>query len=133
MSTIFVAYGNRDRRYEVLEFAARQATAGDYGLLVYHILERPNESMEQVTEEIESVVDRVDPYLVYDIEIERVGRHDDRRRQDRLIRAITDTDRDVEYVVMGEVERGPLEQFTHSSMTEAVLRERSHPVALVPI
>lgn len=136
MGTIFVAYGIRDRRIDVLEFAVDQASTCGHELLVYHLQEARSESVAEVREEIETIVRQSDPYLVYDI---RIDRYDDRSRkagrskQEQLCSAIFESDRDVDYVVMGKVERGPIEGFTHSSMTEAVLKENSVPVLLVPV
>ncbi len=135
MGTIFVAYGNRDRRADVLKFAVEQASAGGFELVVFHVQETPSESAMGVRAEIESVIEEIDPYLVYDIEIERPNNRSEpaMAKEERLLKAIFDTDRDFEYVVMGTIERGPIEKFTHSSMTKAVLNKRSIPVTLVPI
>lgn len=136
MGTIFVAYGERDGRTEILEFAVDQATAGDHELYVYHVQEAPSESAAEVRTEIETAVQERDPFLVYDIEIERAdGRSgtSSRSKQELLLEAIFENDRDFDYVVMGEVPRGPLEGITHSSMTEAVLKTHDIPVTLVPI
>lgn len=136
MGTIFVAYGDRDRRREILEFAVEQAASCGHDLVVYHVHEAPSESTTMVRDEIERVVQDTDPYLVYDIEIERWNDRSGERavsKQERLLDAIFESGRDYEYVVMGEIERGTLEGFTHSSMTEAVLKERAIPVVLVPI
>lgn len=120
----------------MLEFVAEQASASGFDLLVYHIQETPSESAMEVREAIESIVQGVDPYLVYDIVIERWddrSGESDSSKQERLLEAIFGSDRDVEYVVMGEIERGPIEEFTHSSVPKAVLNERTIPVTLVPI
>lgn len=136
MGTIFIAYGERDGRTEVLEFAVDQASTCGHDLLVYHVQEAQSESVAEVRTEIETTVEERAPFLVYDIEIDRSdGRAGSpvRSKQDLLVEAIFERDRDVDYVVMGEVRRGPIEEFTHSSMTEAVLKEHDIPVTLVPI
>lgn len=136
MAAIFVAYGERERRTEILEFAVDQATSCGHELVVYHIQEAKSESVPEIREEIETVVQHVDPYLVYDIEIVRFddqSRKTGRSKQEVLLRAIFETDREFAYVVMGEIERGPIAEITHSSMTKAVLNEHSIPVLLVPI
>ncbi len=136
MGTIFVAYGERDGRTEILEFALDQATRCDHEVFVYHIQEAESESVDEVRTEIETTVQERDAFLVYDIEIERVdGRAGSsaRSKQELLLEAIFESDRDFDYVVMGEIRRGPLEGITHSSMTEAVLKTHDIPVTLVPI
>ena len=42
-------------------------------------------------------------------------------------------DRDYEYVVMGNIEQGLIEEFLLSSMSEAVLDTHKIPVMLVPV
>lgn len=136
MGVMFVAYGERERRTEVLAFAVEQASSCDHELVVYHIQEARSESVPEIREEIESVVQQTDPFLVYDIEIDRV---DDRSpvtgasKQELLRQAIFDADRTYTCVVMGAVERGPIADITHSSMTKAVLKEHAVPVVLVPV
>lgn len=136
MAAIFVAYGERERRTAVLEFAVDQATSCGHELVVYHIQEAKSESVPEIREEIETVVQQVDPYLVYDIEIVRFddqSRKSGESKQEQLLSAIFETDRDFAYIIMGEIERGPIAGLTHSSMTKAVLNEHSIPVLLVPI
>lgn len=136
MGAIFVAYGERDRRTDVLEFAVDRAASCGCDLVVYHIQEARSESASEVREEIESVVQGADSFLVYDIEIDRVENRSSetvRSKQELLHRAIFETDRDYEYAVMGQIERGPIEDITHPSMTKAVLDKRSIPVMLVPL
>lgn len=136
MGTIFVAYGGGDHRNRVLEFAVEQAGTSGYELVVYHLHESKTESPQTIREEIEAVVQRTKPHLVYEIEIdtrETVADRTNVSRQKRLIDAILSDDRTFEYVVMGDVERGSIEEFTHSSMTEAVLATHAVPVLLVPI
>jgi nucleotide-binding universal stress UspA family protein len=130
MGGIFVAYGGRDHRTDVLEFAVEQAMSGGRDLVVYHVREDKSESVPEVREEIEFVVRKKDPSLVYDIEIDR---QKDRSKRELLLEAVFETDRDFDYVVMGEIKRGPLEEITHSSLTKAVLNEHSIPVTLVPL
>jgi hypothetical protein len=136
MSAIFVAYGERDRRTDVLEFAVDQAMSCGRELVVYHVQEARSESVDEVRSEIESVVQAKDPFLVYDIEIDRLessSKEAGVSKQELLRDAIFESDREFEYVVMGDVERGPLEDIAHSSMTNPVLDERSIPVLLVPL
>jgi nucleotide-binding universal stress UspA family protein len=136
MGSIFVAYGERERRTAVLEFAVDQAATCGHELVVYHIQEAASESVAAVREEIESVVQEVEPFLVYDIEIRRWderSRPRDGSKQTQLLEAIFESDREFDYVIMGEVERGPIEELIHSSMTEAVLKKHEIPVLLVPI
>lgn len=136
MAAIFVAYGERDRRTDILEFAVEQAASCGHDLVVYHIQEARSESVGEIREEIETVVQQVDPYLVYDIEIVRLDGEFGKTgesKQEHLLRAIFETDREYAYVVMGKIDRGPIAEITHSSMTKAVLNEHSIPVLLVPI
>lgn len=136
MGTIFVAYGERDRRTDVLKFAVDQAMSCGHEVVVYHIQEIESESTAEVREEIESIVQKKDPFLVYDIEIDRLeasSREAGNSKQELLLSAIFETDRDFAYVVMGEVKRGRIEGITHSSMTQPVLDEHSIPVMLVPL
>jgi nucleotide-binding universal stress UspA family protein len=136
MSAIFVAYGERDRRTDVLEFAVDQAMSCGRELVVYHVQEVESESVGEIRAEIESVVQKKDPFLVYDIEIDRLEASSTEAgisKQELLLRAIFESDRDLDYVVMGEIKRGPIEDITHSSMTKPVLDEHSIPVMLVPL
>lgn len=136
MAAIFVAYGERDRRTDILEFAVEQAMSCGHDLVVYHIQEAKSESVRKIREEIETVVQQVEPYIIYDTEIVRLdGKFGKtgKSKQEHLLRAIFGTDREFVYVVMGEIERGPIAEITHSSMTKAVLSEHSIPVLLVPI
>jgi len=130
MGAIFVAYGERDHRTDVLEFAVEQAMSGGRDLVVYHVREDKSESVLEIREEIEFAVRKKDPSLVYDIEIDRLK---DRSKRELLLEAVFETDRDFDYVVMGEIKRGPLEGITHSSLTKAILNEHSIPVMLVPL
>lgn len=45
---------------------------------------------------------------------------------------VESADRDYEYVVMGNIERGPIEEFFLSDMSEAILDTHTLPVMLVP-
>jgi nucleotide-binding universal stress UspA family protein len=119
-----------------LEFAVDQATTCGHELVVYHIQEAQSESVAEVRKEIETIVQQQDPYLVYDIEIDRWDSRSKERgqsKQNQLRKAIFETNRDYEYVVMGEIERGPIEGITHSSMTKAILKEHEIPILLVPV
>lgn len=129
MGNILVAYGG-DRRKGVLEVAVERAAAGGHELYVLHVQGEPGDSSTGIRDEIEAIVQQTDPYIVYDIDIDRADEGGG-STQDRLIGAIDA--RAYEYVVMGAVNRGSIEDFTHSSMTEAVLEERVIPVLLVPV
>lgn len=136
METIFVAYGEPGHRNTVLEFATEQAAASKYDLLVYHVYENEEESVQQVREEIETIIERIAPGLSFEIEINtRNGTSDltNVSKQKRLTDAILESDRDYEYIVMGDIERDSLEEFTHASMTKAVLEMHAVPVMLVPV
>lgn len=136
MGTIFVAYGEPGHRKIVLEFAIDQAAACGHDLLVYHVQESPAESAQQLREEIATVVQRIAPQLTFEVQIDSPGEFSDLTNVStgkRLTDAILETDRDYEYVVMGDVERGSLEEFAHASATEAVLETHAVPVMLVPV
>jgi nucleotide-binding universal stress UspA family protein len=134
MGTIFVAYGGENRA-AVLETAINRAHADGHDLYVYHVLER--ESVRRnVRDEIHSVIERPDPTVVVDIEIDRADSHpadDGEPSKENLLRtALRTGDSDYEYVVMGDIDRGTIEGFIHASMTEAALEEAACPVMLVP-
>lgn len=136
MGTIFVAYGEPGQREIVLEFAIEQAAACDHDVLVYHVQESPEESEEQIREEITTVVQRTASQLAVEVQIDSPDEFSDRTNvstQKRLTDAIFETDRDFEYVVMGAVQRGSLEELSHSSTTKAVLKAHTIPVMLVPV
>ncbi|MDY6818875.1 MAG: universal stress protein [Halobacteriales archaeon] len=136
MSTIFVAYGGGDHRNTVLAFAVEQAAASGYELLVYHVHESTTESVDTVRKEIERVVQRTDPHVVYEIEIDTRDDVSDRTnvsRQKRLTDAIVAGAETYEYVVMGDIDRGSIKELTHASMTQAVLETHEVPVLLVPV
>lgn len=135
MGTIFVAYGGGEHRNRVLERATELAASGDHDLLVYHLATDPRASGPSVREEISSVIREVTPHVAYEIEIDDLpsdSTDESQSKPARLLEALDGTEGDVEYVVMGDVERGPVEQFTHHSMTGAVLNEGICPVMLVP-
>jgi len=54
-------------------------------------------------------------------------------KQKRLTDAVLEGDREFEYVVMGEVEHGRIEELMLPSLTEAVLGTHEVPVLLVPV
>lgn len=136
MGTIFVAYGDREGRFDVLEFAVDQSASSDHDLLIYHILESQETSAKTVRTEIEQAMEQMNPYIVYDIRIDKLtdrSTGSGETKSERIIDAISQPRRYIEYVVMGEIERGPIEGITHSSLTRAVLKECDVPVMLVPI
>jgi len=136
MGTIFVAYGGPERRTTVLEFAAEQAATSDHDLLVYHIQETSEDSARAIREEIDRVVQRIAPDLAVEVRIDTRDEISDETNvseRKRLIDAVLAPDRDYEYVVMGDIERGSIEGLAHASLTEAVLRTHAIPVLLVPV
>lgn len=135
MGTIFVAYGGGEHRNRVLETAVEQASSDDHDVLVYHVMTEQTPAERRVRDEIRSVVQQQVSYVAYDIEIDGGavdGTGTDVSKETKLVEAIDRPDQAFEYVVMGDVNRGPVEQFTHSSMTRAVLNEATCPVMLVP-
>lgn len=142
MGTIFVAYGQEPYRETVLEFAAKRAAAAADDLFVYHIHEVNDQSTEQMRGEIEAVIQRTAPDVDFEITIglpEHLDPQESKYERStvsprkQLLDAITATDRDYEYVVMGNIEHGPVEEFFLTSMTEAVLDTYEIPVMLVPV
>ncbi|QLC35013.1 universal stress protein (plasmid) [Halarchaeum sp. CBA1220] len=136
MGTIFVAYGEPERRTAVLEFAARQASASGHDLYVYHVQEGEEEDAAALRTEAEEVLARVAPGVTADVAVEeRESFSDDTNvsPQKRLTDAVLESGREYEYVVMGAVERTAVEGVTHASMTKAVLETRAVPVLLVPV
>lgn len=133
MGTIFVAYGEPEHRTSVLKFAAEQAAACDHELLVYHIQDPTADSAERVREEIESVVQGTAPGITFTVHINTPDDLSRVSKRKRLTDAIIESDREYEYVVMANIERDSPEGFTHSSMTEAVLKTHAAPVMLVPV
>lgn len=138
MGTVFVAYGKESSREPVLEFAAERAAVAGDDLFVYHIRELDDPSDERIRTEIEEVIRRTAPDVDFEVSIGGLDTQEGEYEQSRvskrkqLLDTITATDRDYEYVVMGNVERGPIEEFVLSSMSEAVLDTRRIPVMLVP-
>ena len=136
MGIIFVAYGDREGRFDVLEFAVDQSASSDHDLLIYHILESPETSAKTVRTEIEQAMERMNPYIVYDIRIDELADRSTgsgETKSERIVDAISQPTQSFEYVVMGEIQRGPIESLTHSSLTRAVLKEGHVLVMPVPI
>jgi len=136
MGTVFVAYGGSGRRQAVLEFAADQAAASGYDLVVYHARESTDEPVEEITEEIESVLQESAPGLVFEVQTDSREEISDRTnvsKHKRLTDAVLEADRDYEYAVMGHVQRGSIEEFARASMTKAMLEAHALPVVLVPV
>jgi len=136
MGTIFVAYGEPEHRTTVLEFAVEQAAASDHDLFVYHAQESSDESTQATYEEIDQVVQRIAPDLAVEVQIDTRDEVSDQTNvsvQKLLIDAVLASERDYEYVVMGDVERSSIEGLSHASLTEAVLETHAVPVLLVPV
>jgi nucleotide-binding universal stress UspA family protein len=135
MATIFVAYGG-DGREDVLRFAAERAAASGDDLYVYHARESAGENRDAVEAEIRRLLDAQAPDVPAEIVVESPAEESDRTnvsRQKRLVDAVLADDREFAYVVMGEIEHGPIESITLASMTEAVLEAHEVPVVLVPV
>jgi nucleotide-binding universal stress UspA family protein len=135
MGTIFVAYGDHGEREQVLAFAAERAAASGDDLFVYHVEEAEEESPDAVREEVADAIERTAPGVDYEVNVAVHGEYSDRSnvsKQKRLLDVLTQSGREFEYAVMGNVERGAVESMVLSSMTEAVLESRSIPVVLVP-
>lgn len=136
MGTIFVAYGEPKHRTTVLEFAVEQAAASDHDLLVYHAQESADESARATREEIDEVVQRIAPDLAVEVRIDTRDEVSDQTNisvQKLLMDAVLASDRDYEYVVMGDIERGSIEGLSHASLTKALLETHAIPVLLVPV
>jgi nucleotide-binding universal stress UspA family protein len=136
MGTIFVAYGDDGAREEVLAFAAERAAAGGDDLFVFHVEEHSDESDAAIREEVAAVIDRTAPEVSHEVHVSGPETYSDREnvsKRKRLLDALTDTNREFVYAVMGNVEHGPVESLTIPSTTEAVLESRSVPVVLVPV
>lgn len=136
MGTLFVAYGNSEHRNTVLEFAVEQAVACEHDLFVYHVQEPQEESAQQISDEIEAVIQQTAPDVAFEIEIKTRGAFSDQTNiseEKLLIDAILGSIGDYEYVVMGDSKHDFLDDLTHTSMTEAVLQNHTIPVMLVPI
>lgn len=136
MACIFVAYGVTESRVPVLEFAVERAMAAGDELLVHHIQESPEDSPDEIREEVAAVIERLAPDVQYEVRIDDHGVYSEDTnvsKQKRLIDAIMEDEREYAYVVMGNIERGTIEELTLSSMTEAVLETHAIPVMLVPV
>lgn len=139
MGTILVAYGKNPHRKTVLEFAIKRAAAANDELSVYHINEPEDDSSHQVRTEIEQTIQQAEPDVEFEVVIEDLETVQDKfeqsnvSKQKQLADTIESSDRDYEYIIMGDIERGPIEEFFLSSMSEAVLDTHALPVMLVPI
>jgi nucleotide-binding universal stress UspA family protein len=139
MGTILVAYGKDPHRKTVLKFAVERAAAANDDLFVYHINEPEDTSPDQIQAEIEQTIQQTNSAVEFEIAIEDLGTVQEKfeqstiSKQKQLADMIDSPDRDYEYIVMGNIERGPIEGFFLSSMSEAVLNTHALPVMLVPI
>lgn len=136
MGTILVAYGEPGDREEVLRVAAEQAVAAGYDLLVYHVQEGDDESAEAVEDEARAVLAEVAPDVDVEVRVDTREKLSDATNvspQKRLVDAILEDAESYEYVVMGDVERGAVDELVHASMTAAVLKAHAVPVLLVPV
>jgi len=137
MGTIFVAYGGLpEERTAVLEFAAERAAASGDGLFVYHAREVADEPAPDLETEVRTTVDRVDPDIQVEVDLNvETGDAEaaEVSKQERLTDAILEGHREFEYVVMGEIEHGRIEEVVLPSLTEAVLDTHRIPVLLVPV
>lgn len=139
MGTVFAAYGSEPHREAVLEFAAERAVAAGDDLFVYHIRESEDQPADRTRTEIEGILQRTAPDLDFETTIEDMDTQQGEyerstvSKQKQLIDVITTTDREYEYVVMGNVDHGPIEEFLLSSTSEAVLDTHAIPVMLVPV
>ena len=136
MGTIFVAFGSSEYRNTVLEFAAEQAAVSEHDLFVYHVQESEAESVEQIRDEIETVIQRTAPDITFEVKIQGRAEFSDQTNiaEEKLLTdAILESDRDYEYVVMGDREHDFVDDLMHTSMTEAVLKTHAIPVMLVPV
>lgn len=136
MGTIFVAYGRSENRATVLEVAAEQAAVCDRDLFVYHVQESPDESVQQISDEIETVIQQTAPDITFEVDIETRDGFSERTNiseEKHVLDAIHDRDSDYEFVVMGHRKQGFLDELSHPSMTETVLESHTIPVLLVPL
>lgn len=136
MGTLFVSYGGPEHREEVLAFAAKQAAAAEYDLFVYHVQERTDESVEAVRTEIGEVLADTAPSVDAEIGIEtRETPSDETNIATRKLvtDALFESDREFEYAVVGDIERGSIGEAMHASLTQAILNYHAIPVMLVPI
>lgn len=136
MGTIFVAYGESKHRNTVLKFAAKQAADCDHSLFIYHIQGSTVDSIKRIQEKVERVIEKTAPQVPFTVHINTPDEESgltNLSKPKRLIDAILETDAEYEYVVMGDIERGPFEDLTHDSLTRALLETHSIPVMLVPV
>ncbi|MFB6353863.1 MAG: universal stress protein [Halobacteriales archaeon] len=136
MGTIFVAYGEPGDREAVLRLAAEQAGAAGHDLLVYHVQEPESAPADVLRAEVDAVVADVAPDLEATVRVDPRDPVTDETNVSpakRLVDAVLEEADDLEYVVMGDVERGSIDGLVHASMTEAVLDTHAVPVLLVPV
>lgn len=139
MGTLFVAYGKEPARKPVLEFAAQRAAVAGDDLFVYHIREQADPPDERLRAEIEEVMRRTAPDVDFEVSIGGLDTQEGEyerspvSKRKQLLDTITAAERDYEYVVMGNIDEGPIEELILSSMSEAVLDTRRIPVMLVPV
>lgn len=139
MGTLFVAYGKESSRKPVLEFAAQRAAATGDDLFVYHIREQEDPPDDRLRTEVGEAMRRTAPDVDFEVSIDDLdtqeGEYERSRvsKRKQLLDTIMAEDCDYEYVVMGNVEQGPIEEFVLSSMSEAVLDTQRIPVLLVPV
>lgn len=136
MGTIFVAYGGEpDERTTLLAFAAERAAASGDDLFVYHVQETADESAQALRSEIADVMERTAPEVDFEVDLNfqsEFTEDENVSNQKRLTDAVLSAG-PFEYVVMGDVERGTIEELVLPSMTEAVLETHEVPVLLVPV
>lgn len=136
MGTVFVAYGEPGGREAVLRFAAEQAGAAGHELLVYHVQEPESDPADALRAAVEATVAEVAPGLEVTVRVDSRNPVTDETNVSpakRLVDAVLASVDDVEYVVMGDVERGSIDGLVHASLTEAVLDTHAVPVLLVPV
>ena len=136
MGTLFVAYGEPSDREAVLRVAAEQAAAAGHDLHVFHVQETDDEDAEAVEAAARETVAAVAPGVEMTVHVAARGEVSDETNvspQKRLVDAVLEDADAWEYVVMGDVERGTVDEFVHASMTEAVLAAHAVPVLLVPV
>lgn len=136
MGTLFVAYGEPAERTAVLEFALERASVAGDDLVVHHVIESETAEPDAIREEVAATVERVAPDVAYEVRLDDRGVYSDESNvstRKRLIDAILEDGAEYDYVVMGNVEHGAIEELTLSSMTEAVIDTHAIPVLLVPV
>lgn len=139
MGTILVAYGKNPHRKTVLEFAIERAAATNDALFIYHINEREDKSPNEIRTEIEQTIQQAESGVEFEVAINNLNavekniEQSNDPKQKQLADMIESSDREYEYIVMGNIERGPIEGFFLSSMSEAVLNTHALPTMLVPI